>query len=246
MLKDMKAMVFAAGIGSRLKEFTKDTPKCLMQAGGQTLLEHVLLKLQKVGVSEVVINVHYLADKVTSYLAEKKNFGLSIHISHEQNLLDTGGGLQKVKGVFENEKSFIVHNSDIYCTSDLSTLIAAHNQASAVATLGIVQRETSRGLYFDPSMRLVGWTGAAQGSEAQQSGSGAVLFDFSGISVCSHEIFSYMDSRDRDSIKFSIIEPFLKAARSSRRVFGSPIDPEQWIDIGTPETLSLLQERLRV
>lgn len=232
----MKAMVFAAGIGSRLKELTQTTPKCLMQAGGKTLLEHVLLKLKHAGVTELVINTHHLASQVATYLEQHDNFGLTIHISYEQRLLDTGGGLRNVQNVFNNQDAFIVHNADVYCTSDIEALVREHRAHSAVATLGVVKRNTTRGLFFDSSMRLVGWTG-----EPVEPKTRASLFDFSGISICSSELFSYMGSNDT----FSIIEPFLRAARASHRVFGSPIEPQEWIDIGTPETLSALQERLR-
>jgi NDP-sugar pyrophosphorylase family protein len=235
MLRSMKAMVFAAGLGSRLKELTKDTPKCLMQAGGKTLLEHVLRSLMSVGVTEVVINTHYRAEKIEAYLAEHNNFNLQIHLSHETTLLDTGGGLKKAAHFFKGDKAFIVHNSDIFCTSDLTSLVQQHRDSDAIATLAVMRRASNRGLFFDPSMRLCGWTG-----EDNAPPEGSTLFAFAGISICSAELLDFMDSRDR----FSIIEPFLCAARKAGRVQGSIIDAQQWIDIGTPENLATLQRKL--
>lgn len=234
MLVTMKAMVFAAGIGSRLKELTRHTPKCLMQVGGKTLLEHVLVALKEAGVLEVVINVHHLPDMITSYLASKDNFGLRIHISHEQSLLDTGGGLRRVRSLFEHEDQFIVHNSDIYSTIDLRSLVQEHRTQQALATLAVMQRESKRGLYFDHAMRLVGWT-----SEGKLPPPRSQLFAFSGVSVCSGALFTYMNSRE----VFSIIEPFLAASRASGRVYGSLVTPTVWSDVGTPESLKALQEQ---
>jgi MurNAc alpha-1-phosphate uridylyltransferase len=235
MLVPMKAMVFAAGIGSRLKELTRNSPKCLMKAGGKTLLEHVLLKLKAVDVDEVTINVHHMPEMITSFLTANNNFGLRINISHETSLLDTGGGLCKVRASFEQEDAFIVHNSDIYSSTDLRSLVSEHRSKSAIATLAVMRRESKRGLFFDSQMRLVGWTEDKRPPPDQSQ-----LFAFSGISVCSGAIFRYTDSREA----FSIIETFLTAARGSQKVYGLSINPEQWTDIGTPESLKNLQEML--
>ncbi len=228
-------MIFAAGIGSRLKELTKNSPKCLMQVGGKTLLEHALLKLKAAGVSEVVVNVHHLPEMITSFLQAQDNFGLRIHISHEAFLLDTGGGLRKVQSFFANEDAFFVHNSDIYSSVDLGSLLHEHRAKEATATLAVMKRESKRGLFFDREMRLVGWT-----QEQRPAPEGAQLLAFSGISICSSALFSHMDSREA----FSIIEPFLAASRASKGVYGSAINPEIWTDIGTPESLAALRSKL--
>lgn len=235
-IRAMKAMVFAAGIGSRLKELTLDTPKCLIQVGGKPMLEHVIDRLRAVGVTEIAINLHHFPEKITRFVEGRGNFNLKITFSHEPSLLDTGGGLKKLRGIFEKEDAFIIHNSDVYCETDLSTLVALHRKTHALATLAVMKRASKRGLYFDNSMKLVGWT-----EEKNMEAPGGDLFAFGGISVCSGEIFSHMDARDA----FSIIEPFLRAARSSQRVYGSEISPDTWIDIGTPEQLARLQRRLR-
>jgi NDP-sugar pyrophosphorylase family protein len=215
-----KAMIFAAGIGSRLKALTKDTPKCLMQVGGTPMLERVVDRLKGVGVRSVVINVHHHAEQVT--------------FSHEPILLDTGGGLKKVQELFANEGSFFLHNADIHCESDLGELLSRHQSRNALATLAVMTRESKRGLFMTSAMELVGWTG-----EMAPPPPNAKQFAFSGISICAPDIFSYMPSGDT----FSIIEPFLSCARATRAVFGVEIDPSTWVDIGTPEQLAALRAR---
>lgn len=232
----MKAMIFAAGIGSRLKELTRDTPKCLMQVGGVTMLEHVIEKLKQVGVREVAINVHHHAAQVIRFVEERHRFGISVTFSPEEDLLDTGGGLKKARALFEGETAFIVHNSDVYCTADLGALTMQHAKTGAIATLAVMRRDSTRGLFFDHDMRLVGWTEEKAPPPPQ-----ARLLAFGGMSVCSSELFQFMDARP----KFSLIETFLAAARATNRVYGSTIDADSWVDIGTPERLEDLQRRLQ-
>ena len=235
----MKAMIFAAGVGSRLKELTKTTPKCLMQAGGKTLLEHVVDRLKAAGVRAVMINVHHHAEQVQDFVKSQKKFSIQVSFSEESVLLDTGGGLKKAKEFFEGQTSFLVHNADVYSNCDLSALIASHKAKRAVATLAVMQRYSSRGLFFNSNMQLKGWTeetppySPAKGSDQ--------LLAFSGISVVSAELFQYMDD---SADTFSIVRPFLKAAKTTERVWGHSIDGSEWVDIGTPEHLKALQDRL--
>jgi MurNAc alpha-1-phosphate uridylyltransferase len=229
----MKAMIFAAGVGSRLKELTRDTPKCLMQVGSKTMLEHVVDRLKAAGVSGVAINVHHHAEKVIQFVRERNNFDLDVLISHETTLLDTGGGLKKVAPFFSGEDAFLIHNADIFSTVDLGELVTRHQAHKAVATLAVMARESRRGLYFDPNYHLVGWTGE------ENPPASTTLLNFSGISVASHEIFSHMG----DEAVFSIIKTFLAAARTTQRVWGELIQGAEWTDIGTPEQLEALRKR---
>jgi len=231
----MKAMIFAAGVGSRLKELTRDTPKCLMSLGKETILEHVVVKLKAAGVTSLVINVHHHAEQILTFAKAHNNFGLPIFFSHEPALLDTGGGLKKVSTHFAGEKAFLIHNADVYCELDLSTLVRTHLAQGSVATLAVMKRPSARGLYFSDDRHLVGWT-----QEASPPPLHANLFGFCGISVASDEIFSYMEPDDT----FSIIKPFLSAARATHRVFGEVLTDTAWVDIGTPEQLQALRERL--
>jgi len=229
----MKAMIFAAGIGSRLKELTRDTPKCLMQVGDKTMLEHVVSRLKVAGVTAIAINVHHHAEKVTDFIRSKGDFGLEVLVSHEPTLLDTGGGLKKVAQFFAGEEAFLIHNADIFSDVDLGELVKRHRANKAVGTLAIMDRPSKRGLYFDPDYRLVGWTGESAPAPSSR------LLSFCGISVASHKIFSHMGAEDT----FSIIKTFLTAARSTDRVWGAVVSGSDWTDIGTPEQLEALRER---
>jgi MurNAc alpha-1-phosphate uridylyltransferase len=232
----MKAMIFAAGIGSRLKELTRHTPKCLMQVGGITMLERVVNRLKDAGVSSVAINVHHHAEKVIQLVESRQHFGINVTFSHEAALLDTGGGLKKLRAFFEKEDAFFIHNADIYCTSDLNRLMRVHRERNAVATLLVMERPDPRGLYFGQDQKLIGWTGEDKPTQPD-----ARLLPFCGISVASGTLFESMG----DEEVFSIVRTFLQAARNSSRVFAHSLEASaEWVDIGTPEELFELQRRL--
>jgi NDP-sugar pyrophosphorylase family protein len=234
ILDSMKAMIFAAGIGSRLKELTRNTPKCLMEVGGKTMLEHVVDRLTAVGVTAVAINVHHHADQVTEFLKSRSYFGLEVMVSHEPKLLDTGGGLKKVAPFFSGEDAFIIHNADIFSDIDLAELVTHHRDRKAIGTLAVMERPSKRGLYFDAKHHLVGWT-----EESTEAPAKSTLLSFCGISVASHDLFAYMEKE----AAFSIIKPYLAAARDSKRVWGVTCNGVDWTDIGTPEQLATLRQR---
>lgn len=239
----MKAMILAAGRGSRLGTLTDETPKCLMEAGGKTLLEMVIERLKRAGVAEIVINLHYLGDKVEAYLREHKFFGAKMELSWEETLLDTGGGLYKVRDFFKNEELFLVHNCDIFTELDLSTVVAAHRAQPAVATLPVMQRSTSRYLVFDGHSQLIGWRNTkTDKSRIVKESVEEVLLAFSGMHVMSPRIFSFMEG---EAPSFSIMDTYMKVAASDERVLGFRIDESFWIDIGTPASLEKLRKRLK-
>jgi MurNAc alpha-1-phosphate uridylyltransferase len=233
----MKAMIFAAGVGSRLKELTRATPKCLMEVGGKTMLERVVDRLKAVGVTAIAINAHHHAEQVSDFIKAKSYFGLEVLISHEPTLLDTGGGLRKVAAFFAGEEAFLIHNADIYSEIDLSLLVEEHRSKNAIGTVAVMDRPSKRGLYFDSGNHLVGWT-----QEERAVPKGAHLSSFCGISVASHEIFSHMP----DDGAFSIISSYLAAARQTDRVYGKLFANVEWTDIGTPEQLEALRARVKV
>jgi MurNAc alpha-1-phosphate uridylyltransferase len=233
----MKAMIFAAGVGSRLKELTRATPKCLMEVGGKTMLERVVDRLKAVGVTALAINTHHHAEQVTDFIKSKSYFGLEVLVSHEPVLLDTGGGLKKVSPFFAGEEAFLVHNADIYSDIDLARLVEVHRSKNAVGTLAVMTRPSKRGLYIDSQHRLVGWT-----QEEKPAPEEATLYSFCGISVASHEIFSHMTGEGA----FSIISSFLSAARATNRVYGELVTGVDWTDIGTPEQLEALRGRINL
>src|ERR1700719_2934844 len=161
----MKAMVLAAGLGTRLRPLTDDRPKALVEVGGRTLLEITLARLRTFGIHDVIVNVHHFADKVISFLRERENFGMHIEMSREDLLLDTGGGLKKPSWFFlehsdspgqEKDEPFLLHNVDVVSTIDLRRMVQFHKDNQALATLAVQHRDSRRQLLFDEQLQLCG------------------------------------------------------------------------------------------
>ena len=157
----MKAMVFAAGLGTRLHPLTDDRPKALVTVASRTLLEITLSRLRSFGINEVILNVHHFADSIVDYLQANRNFGMRIEISREEELLDTGGGLKKASWFFledlgNKDQPFLVHNVDVLSTIDLGQMVRFHIEHSALATLAVQHRDTSRPLLFNEHDQLCG------------------------------------------------------------------------------------------
>src|ERR1700730_11225643 len=155
----MKAMILAAGLGTRLRPLTDDRPKALVEVAGHTLLEITLLRLRQFGIREVIVNVHHFAEMIVEYLKKNDNFGLRIEISREEVLLDTGGGLKKAAWFFledsnHSDEPFILHNVDVLSTIDIERMVQSHRENQALATLAVQERETSRYLLFDAQNQL--------------------------------------------------------------------------------------------
>lgn len=154
----MKAMILAAGLGTRLRPLTNDRPKALVTVAGRTLLEITLSRLRAFGVSQVIVNAHYYAESIVEYLKAHDNFGMRIEVSREDKLLDTGGGLKKAAHFFSDnlQEPFILHNVDVLSTIDLGCMARFHSEQNALATLAVQERATSRYLLFDEQARLCG------------------------------------------------------------------------------------------
>ena len=161
----MKAMILAAGLGTRLHPLTNDRPKALVTLAGRTLLQITLERLRSFGVNEVIVNTHHYADMILEYLAANQNFGIRIEVSREEVLLDTGGGLKNAALFFldstgrsqdKADEPFILHNVDVISTIDLGNMVRFHQQQAALATLAVQDRETSRYLLFDSQGQLQG------------------------------------------------------------------------------------------
>jgi NDP-sugar pyrophosphorylase family protein len=235
----MKAMVLAAGLGTRLRPLTNDRPKALVEVGGRTLLEITLARLRTFGVREVIVNVHHFADKVVSFLAAQNSFGMRIEVSREDVLLDTGGGLKRAGWFFlENsapaDEPFIVHNVDVVSTIDLGRVVESHKENRALATLAVQQRDSSRQLLFDEQMRLCG---RRAGRGAQPEMVRAVPrpqpLAFSGIHVISPRLLPLM----KEDGVFSIIDCYLRLAGSGEKISGFRADEYYWRDLGKPNDL---------
>ena len=231
----MKAMILAAGLGTRLKPLTDHCPKALLQAGPYTLLEFAILKLKAAGFDELIINVHHHAPMVLSYLEKNLNFGCQISISDESDqLLDTGGGIQKASWFFNDGKPFLVYNADIIGNLDLCKLYTRHLEQQGLATLVVRERKTSRYLLFDTEMRLCGWENikTAEQRVARAGSSPLTQLAFSGIHVINPEIFPLIHTRGR----FSIIDTYLALA-GSNLITGYLDHSALWADAGKPESL---------
>src|SRR5579862_8052214 len=157
----MKAMILAAGLGTRLRPLTDNRPKALVEIAGRTLLEITLSRLRAFGIGEVIVNVHHFADMILAYLKTNGNFGMRIEVSRENILLDTGGGLKRAAHFFledsrDCDDPFILHNVDVISTIDLQRMVQFHTENRALATLAVQDRETSRYLLFDQQLELCG------------------------------------------------------------------------------------------
>ncbi|NQT62285.1 MAG: NTP transferase domain-containing protein [Candidatus Marinimicrobia bacterium] len=236
----MKAMLFAAGRGTRLAPLTDRHPKCLVTAGNKTLLEHNIRKLKAAGVETLVINTHHFAEQVIEFI-RSKDFGLTIHISEEQELLGQGGGLLFASKYFQGEEAFLVCNSDIYTDLDLRALISAHNESQSLVTLAIAKRDTSRYLRFDQNENLCGWENRKTGEKVSWNDNSYDIWAFNGIQVISPRLFDYMDDL---GTSFSTIPVYLKAAKAGESIKAFPMDRSYWIDIGTVEKLEALRGHL--
>jgi NDP-sugar pyrophosphorylase family protein len=237
----MKAMIFAAGLGTRLRPLTNDRPKAMVEVGGMPMLEIAIRRLKYFGVKEIVVNVHHFGQMIIDFLEANDNFGIHIHISDERDLLlDTGGGLKKALPLLGNAP-FIVYNVDILNDIDLKAMYEAHlSTEERLATLAVRKRESSRYLLFDNSGILAGWRNAKTG-ERKQIWAAEQFNDwaFSGIHIVEPSLFSWM----KEEQVFSIIDLYLKAG-FYRHIRAYPHDETIWLDMGKPPALAQADQLL--
>lgn len=239
----MKAIIFCAGLGTRLRPLTNDKPKAMVALNGKPLLGHKIEQLKQVGISEIVVNVHHFANLVKAYI-ESKEWGIPIHISDETNLLlDTGGGLKKAEKYLKRNKPFLIHNVDIFSTLDIEKMLGFHVLNNAFATLAIRDRKTSRYLLFDEKNTLSGWKNIKTEEEILTRNTvknSAILkpFAFSGIHIVSPKIFDYLPEANKP---YSIIPAYLEISKTER-ILGFQHQKDTWIDVGTPEKLKQAEE----
>jgi NDP-sugar pyrophosphorylase family protein len=246
----MKAMILAAGLGTRLRPLTDDRPKALVEVAGRTLLEGTLARLRTFGVSEVIINVHHFGGMVMEYLKANNNFGMRIEISQEDSLLDTGGGLKKAAWFFLEggdmaQEPFILHNVDVISNIDLCRMVQVHSENQALATLAVQERETSRFLLFDQELQLCGRRLASdqkeEKSELVRWSARAQALAFSGIHVISPRLLSMLTEEGA----FPIITTYLRLAGQGEKILGFRADEYYWRDLGKPESVAQAAEDLK-
>jgi len=234
----MKAMVLAAGLGTRLRPLTDTRPKALVEVGCRTLLEITLSRLRDFGVSEVIINVHHFAGMIVDYLKSNDNFDMRIEVSREDVLLDTGGGLKKAAWFFLEDSAgsdtpFILHNVDVISTIDLGRMVQFHNENNTLATLAVQKRKSSRYLLFD-QLQLCGRRRGQDGEpELVRAAAQPQALGFSGIQIISPRLLTMMK---QDGI-FSIIDSYLNLAAGGEKIVAFRADEYQWRDVGRLEDL---------
>jgi len=233
----MKAMVLAAGLGTRLRPLTNDRPKALVEVGGRTLLEITLARLRDFGIQDVIINLHHYADMVIDRVKAAGSFGMHIEFSREDILLDTGGGLKKAAwflGGASSDEPFILHNVDVISSIDLQRMVEVHKENQALATLAVQERKSSRYLLFDEQAQLCGRRLVKEEKPEMVRQPGQITeLAFSGIHVISPRIFSLLTEEG----VFSIIPAYLRLAAQGEKIMAFRADEYYWRDLGKPENI---------
>ncbi|SDE46351.1 nucleotidyltransferase family protein [Riemerella columbipharyngis] len=234
----MKALIFAAGKGTRLRPFTDHHPKALAPVNGKPLLELNILFLKKFGIKNFVINIHHFGEQIENFLRANNNFGVNIEISDERKeLLETGGGLIFAKKFLESEQDFLIMNADILTDLNITELISYHKKNDKVATLAVSDRESSRKLLFDDGLILRGWKNLKTGEEKlTKKNTNLRELAFSGIHCVSSKIFDHIKRKG----KFSIMEEYLDMM-AGRLIIGFE-HRAKLIDVGKPEAISLAEK----
>ncbi|MGH7493792.1 MAG: nucleotidyltransferase family protein [bacterium] len=231
----MKAMIFAAGLGTRLRPLTDTRPKALVEINGVALLEIVARRLIAAGTTGLIINVHHFAEQIAGFVQQRSNFGIRVSLSYEERLLDTGGGLKKAADFFDDGQPFFVHNVDVISALDLQALYRQHSDGHALATLAVQARKTSRYLIFDRDQRLCGWKSAReQRVEWARAPAGETVdLAFNGIHVISPRLLGLMT----EDGTFSIIKTYLRLVGNGEKIQAFRKDDDYWRDAGKIEHL---------
>jgi NDP-sugar pyrophosphorylase family protein len=237
----MKAMIFAAGLGTRFKPWTDHHPKALALVNGKSLLQRNVEYLQQYGIYEVVVNVHHFAEQIVAAVHQSEGWGSKILISDETGeVLETGGGLMKARTYLDDSAPFITLNADILTNLNLNALVAYHTHKKSLISFGVTNRKTSRNLLFDPQMKLVGWrnnsTGALRMAIDKYAGNEPDLKEmaYSCAVVFESAVFNLIQQRG----KFSLIDVYLDLA-ASHPVYGYDHTGDLLVDVGKPESIAL-------
>ena len=232
-----KAMIFAAGLGTRLKPFTDQHPKALAPVNGKTLLQRNLEYLSSFGISEFVVNVHHFADQIFEELKRLQSDKISFQISHEiDGPYETGGGLSFASAYLrEGDQPFVLMNVDILTNLDLTGMFDYHQKINPLATLAVSERKSSRQFLFDEEMKLVGWKNNTSNEVKWVDGEVKEVsaLSFSGIHIIHPSIFNYLPS----SGSFSIVDSYLKIAKEEL-IIGYDHSGDLILDVGKPEALA--------
>ncbi len=234
----MKAMILAAGLGTRLRPLTDTRPKALIEIQQVTLLEIVIRRLLAAGVQEIIINTHHCAEQIAGFLQARHNFGVRIELSHEPELLDTGGGLRQAGHFFDDGQPFFLHNVDIVSNIDLRRMYAQHLASASLATLAVKQRRTTRYFLFDAAGELCGWKSLhpERLELARQPQGGLHELAFDGIHVISPALLP----RLTETGAFSIVPTYLRLAGEGESIRAFRTEGYFWQDVGKIAQLEAL------
>lgn len=240
----MKAMLFAAGLGTRMKPWTDHHPKALALVNGKTLLQRNIEYLQGFNIREVIVNVHHFADQIETVINSNMGWGSHVIVSDERDeVLETGGGLMKVRKFLETEDIFLTMNADILTNLHLNKMVAAHKQQNNLITLAVMERESSRQLLFDGNQRLSGWKNRLTG-EVKGIGLGALIKEeslrelaFSGIALYAGEVFTHINKVG----KFSLTDVFLELA-DKHQVCAFEHTGDILLDVGSEEKRKIAEK----
>ena len=247
----MKALIFAAGLGTRLRPLTNDRPKALVEVAGVTMLERVIRRVAEAGFDDITVNIHHFGQKIIDFLDEHDNFGLDIHISDERDLvLETGGGILKARQWLDDDEPFLVHNADILTDLDLRAMYDNHCASDALATLLVKDRITQRYFVFDDAMRLQGWINKKTGEMRPQGfiHNPETMLEraFGGVHVISPRIFPLLEEEaEALGPKFSITPFYIDVCREQHINGYEPAEAYSWFDVGKPETLKEAEEMIK-
>lgn len=246
----MKGMIFAAGLGTRLRPFTLSHPKALVELGGVPMLERVILRLKDYGITDITVNVHHFASQITDFLKANGNFGVNIHISDETDLLrDTGGGILHARRFLEGDEPVLIHNADIYTDFDLDSMTAYYHAGKADVTLLGASRKTQRYLFFDTDKRLCGWGNIATGETRPEgfnmNAPGLTALAYGGVQIFNPSvILPLMKEQYSDSEKFGIFPFYISNCKNINIRAFTPDTPYRWYDIGKPENIATAEAEL--
>lgn len=238
----MEGMIFAAGLGTRLRPLTDERPKAMVELCGKPLLEHVILKMRQTGIEKIVVNVHHFAEQIRDFLTKRPELSEGVVISDERNgLLDTGGGLRKAASLFTAGEDVLIHNVDILSDVDLKKLMSFHQQHGNGATLVVRPSVPGKGLRFNPAGFLKGWENSLTGEQkaVDDEFQTARNYSFCGIQVVSSGLVKHMMHQG----VFSIIDEYLAQAKTSavKMYFHDGF----FLDLGTPEAIREAEKYVR-
>lgn len=236
----MKAMILAAGLGTRLKPLTDTKPKALVEVAGMPLLLHSINKLKAAGVDSIIVNVHHFAQQLIDYV-NSNDFGVPVTVSDETGqLLETGGGLKKAEAFFNDGKSFLVCNVDVLSGTDLQKVVEEHAASHALVTLVVKARRTARYFLFDRNLQLCGWKNTKTDEvKTAREATFYYPYAFSGIQVVRPEIFPFITEQG----KFSLTALYLRLAENHQ--IRAYVDDAWWFDLGKYEDIGSIEEYLK-